>query len=519
MNKYGRNILSGLLGVTLLVTPLVYFSYVNGIFILFYLLCVAICCLPLLRPSKTIKITTIDIAVIVYLLYSLSNLLLIRSTPPDIITTSRWVVFILFYIALRNSDKKEMIVWGLVISGVMQVAIGVAQLCGIMMSYHSDFPVTGTFPNPGPYSGFLALSLVSSVWLILNTYRFKSLLWSMLIVMVFMLLMTDSRAAFVAAIIGIVIQLKIFRKRWIKTISIFVVCFLLVTLYFYRPGSANARLLIWRVCAEMFEKKPLVGSGIGTLSQYYMNTQADFFLNKSNLDFIEVSNNNYQSFNEFIHLAVEQGIVGVLLFLIIITTCRKSTLFPLIVVWCIFSLFSYSADIPALMMSLIGAISLCEDKIIFQFNFNKKWFLAFALLVPFVITIDLKYKTAMKNIANETSAQFPYNRDYMLKFVMQKQTIERIKQFTINIGSSSEIMCDMGDLFLEEGDIGRADSCYVLANRMVPCRIIPLHKLLLLHKDKEKANYYAKEILNFNYQSVGSALLRARADAKKQFKQ
>ena len=63
----------------------------------------------------------------------------------------------------------------------------------------------------------------------------------------------------------------------------------------------------------------------------------------------------------------------------------------------------------------------------------------------------------------------------------------------------------------------RADSCYSLARRMVPCRMKPLHKLYLLYErqDSTIAKNYALQILNFKSRTVGSVVLRARADAKK----
>ncbi|WP_162633101.1 hypothetical protein [Echinicola strongylocentroti] len=45
----------------------------------------------------------------------------------------------------------------LVLGGLAQVIYGELQLYGIYPSLHSGFPVTGSFFNPGPYSGYLSV--------------------------------------------------------------------------------------------------------------------------------------------------------------------------------------------------------------------------------------------------------------------------------------------------------------------------------------------------------------------------
>ena len=49
------------------------------------------------------------------------------------------------------------VAWGLVLTGGVEAVWGLRQIYGFAASNHSLYAVTGSFYNPGPYSGYLAL--------------------------------------------------------------------------------------------------------------------------------------------------------------------------------------------------------------------------------------------------------------------------------------------------------------------------------------------------------------------------
>nr|WP_320153949.1 O-antigen ligase family protein [uncultured Draconibacterium sp.] len=66
--------------------------------------------------------------------------------------------FALLFLAVRllpNALLKYLLI-GVVVSGIVQAAYGNLQLWGYYPSNHSIFRITGSFFNPGPYSGYLA---------------------------------------------------------------------------------------------------------------------------------------------------------------------------------------------------------------------------------------------------------------------------------------------------------------------------------------------------------------------------
>jgi hypothetical protein len=53
----------------------------------------------------------------------------------------------------------RIITWLLIAFGVKEVVLGLLQVYGYEASNHSLYALTGSFYNPGPYSGFLAMCL------------------------------------------------------------------------------------------------------------------------------------------------------------------------------------------------------------------------------------------------------------------------------------------------------------------------------------------------------------------------
>ena len=48
------------------------------------------------------------------------------------------------------------VAWVLAAAGVLEAGMGLCQVAGLCASRHALYLLTGSFYNPGPYSGFLA---------------------------------------------------------------------------------------------------------------------------------------------------------------------------------------------------------------------------------------------------------------------------------------------------------------------------------------------------------------------------
>jgi len=86
-------------------------------------------------------------------------------------------------------------------------------------------------------------------------------------------------------------------------------------LYHYKKDSADGRMLIWTVTANMIKDYPLLGVGQDMLKAHYMDYQADYFRNHPNSKYEMVADDNQYVFNEILNTWAENGLIGFLLFI------------------------------------------------------------------------------------------------------------------------------------------------------------------------------------------------------------
>jgi O-antigen ligase/Flp pilus assembly protein TadD len=80
--------------------------------------------------------------------------------------------------------------------------------------------------------------------------------------------------------------------------------------------SINTRFLMWKVALEMFKDSPFFGLGIGTFKYHYLYYQAEYLV--TNPSYVKNAGMAAEAHNEYLQLASEIGIVGLVLFLAII---------------------------------------------------------------------------------------------------------------------------------------------------------------------------------------------------------
>jgi O-antigen ligase len=261
-----------------------------------------------------------------------------------------WWLFLLFpawYVTVRivsEQPRLRQLLLNVTLVIVLVEAIwGMLQLYGITRSYHNIFPIIGSLFNPGPYSGFLIIGIPLALGWILSV---KISLWERILGAVtliaagLVLPATMSRAAWLAVVSGCFpVAYYSFRRRsygikgsklyrwlqqkghWNLIIPMVVIIALssAAGLYLIKRNSADGRLFLWRVCMNMIEEHPLSGSGYGSFAAVYGPAQADYFSSgKGNEKQEMVADSPEYAFNEFIQVAVELGLTGVLLFFMII---------------------------------------------------------------------------------------------------------------------------------------------------------------------------------------------------------
>jgi O-antigen ligase len=229
----------------------------------------------------------------------------------------------------------------LILSGLVEALWGLRQLYGFAPSQHALFRLTGSFFNPGPYAGYLAvvfpLSLHFGMYGRLPVLRGLAAITCIAVILV--LPATMSRAAWLAALAGsaavvgtgstrhplpVVKRPSAFFKGWrigrALTVGIVVLLLLaaLTGMYFLKKNSADGRALIWKLSLQTLVHHPL-GAGLGNFSGAYGETQAAYFASgrASETEALVAGNPEY-GFNEYLQIGIESGIVSLLLFIVLL---------------------------------------------------------------------------------------------------------------------------------------------------------------------------------------------------------
>lgn len=106
-----------------------------------------------------------------------------------------------------------------------------------------------------------------------------------------------------------------FRNRTIVAILALLLLAGSLSLYYFKKDSADGRMLIWTVTANIIKDYPLLGVGQDMFKAHYMNYQADYFRNHPNSKYEQVADDNQYAFNEFLNTWAENGLIGFLLFI------------------------------------------------------------------------------------------------------------------------------------------------------------------------------------------------------------
>lgn len=377
--------------------------------------------------KNPILFSKIDICLFVLLLFLLLNFFLRKSTSFSL-RYYELVGSIIFYIFLRFTwQNKKMITYsilGILVTFFINTLYGFCQFFGIFQSYHSSFPVTGSFFNPAPFAGWVAIGSIFCFFIFLYRKSFYRDLCTIqqkhLLVKIFfygsiintlggilLLVILQSRASWLALLGGFIFLLfkrfqYLFPSSSVKKnlyITLGIVLLTVLGMYFYslRKTSADGRILIWKISSEIIKDYPLIGVGLDNFKTYYMNYQAHYFSKEKIIQQeMLLADNVVYAFNDFIQFFVEQGFIGFSLMTIVFHQAlkqRKNTFSILgcatLVCLCIFSFFSYSSQILPLKILGLIALALCafsnkEKILIFTNKTLRLVFLSIMIILLFL---------------------------------------------------------------------------------------------------------------------------------------
>lgn len=446
-------------------------------------------------------------------------------------------------------------VYGILIVGFVEAIIGLGQLYGFFPSGHYLFKTTGTFLNPGPYGGFIALMfpLTLHYWLYFRKRKkiLRHVFLSIGMVCLLVFPATLSRTAWGAAAIGCMLvaiyetgitdKLKDlyqkYRRRAVLCIALF--CLLsggvIYGIYQFKKDSANGRLFIWKITALAIQNTSLKGVGLGGFPAAYAQSQINYFKEKE-ASAIEkhVAGSPEYAFNEYLRIFLEQGIAGGILFLFLTSLIirrgikNKQTgaagsflslsvfaiasypyyLWEFLVVWVLLATICASQTKPPSSESsknrrisifalfavfiLIASLSICVMQWLSYHRASKEW----EKIRPFY---TMKAYSKIIDDYIRLYPQLKHDPKFVFEYAVTLNAEKRHEQADSILSRGLQISCDpmfynvKGRNYHEMGAYRKAEACYMNATCLIPERIYPYYLLTKLYADSA-AGYPAEKM-------------------------
>ena len=472
----------------------------------------------------------------------------------------------------------ESVQWVLMGFGAMEALHGLGQIAGIYPSNHSLFVLTGTFYNPGPYSGYLAAVLPIALHRMLVSNGKKDRLsvvqyyFSMCVLLPICCVLPAgmSRAAWFASLISCgYVVLRVYRVKVKSFVSkhryavsgvLIVGALLASSAYFMKRDSADGRLLIWKITSQAIASSPWGEENGRTFSAIYGDAQERYF---TNCEYSEseawVAGTPDFAFNEFLQIAVEHGIwvsvlfVTVLLVLLKIAGSRKHLvgMGGCLVSLMVFACFSYPLHIPAIVsVWLLTLMVLCGEGLIMI----KRKRNAVAVLLPVVVAgltasmdmygiysertravrewmpVRVLYHSGAFNAAAEEYGKLydkmSWNKDFCFEYgralykARSYGKAEEVLLKAMEVSGDPMILNMLGRNAQESGEYGKAEKYLLRSTRRLPERVYPHYLLVKLYAEPEyfdriKLIREAECVLNAEPKVNSTAIREMRQEVKK----
>lgn len=295
--------------------------------------------------------------------------------------------------------------WSLILLGCLEAIWGLCQLYGFTFSRHSLYALTGSFFNPGPYSGYLAMVLPIGLhqWLVCkkgeeilrqaqyDKYNLRNIVWwgkriasgGVILLILCVLPAGMSRSAWLAAGISSlwvygchagwgerIRNIWWLHKQRIIAGVVGILCFSILAGFLFftlKPDSARGRLFMWKITCHAIAEKPLLGYGSGNFAAAYGDAQEAYFAAGDYAPWEErVAGSPEYAFNEYLRVAVELGIPLALCLLAVVIVClyvgikkERYGICGAILSLMVFSFSSYPLQLPVFVVTSIALLLAC----------------------------------------------------------------------------------------------------------------------------------------------------------------
>lgn len=469
------------------------------------------------------------------------------------------------------------VTWVLIILGGMEAIWGLRQIYGLAVSNHSLYALTGSFYNPGPYSGYLAMIFPLCLYKWLNLKEKTERTWGeqgeyymalgVMLLILCVLPAGMSRSAWIAAIIsGVWVygmhaswgsKLKEIRERDKRKVGLVciaggvIIIMIGYALFQLKATSANGRLFMWKVSTLTIAESPVIGHGTGNFVSAYGRAQEDYFANGEYSETEElVAGSPEYAFNEYLQVAVEYGIPFLLVVSLVIGFCLwkgssegRIGLCGSVISVMVFAFSSYPIQIPGFAVTFYFLLAACvigRSKIILlffvslmvllgayywknnQYDACKDWHRGKMLYnIGAYQSAKEDYEKLYPELANRGAFLFEYG--YSLHKLKEYDNSTRILEEAMTHSNDPMILNIIGKNYQASGDYEQAEEYLIRSTHRLPGRIYPYYLLAKLYaepkyRQPEKLKYVAEIVLTKEPKVQSTAVREMREEVKKLLK-
>ena len=423
-----------------------------------------------------------------------------------------------------NGILHTVIVWSLIAAGAVEAVWGLLQVYGYEPSNHSLYALTGSFYNPGPYSGFLAMCLPLALheWLE-GKRRWKFLALVALALMLVVLPSGMSRSAWVAALVasGYVWAMhhreKLYSYKKVLWVGGLLLIILGIGAYHWKKDSADGRLLIWKVATQAVMEHPYTGVGWEQVAGAYGDAQERYFASDmATAQEEHVAGAPEYVFNEYLQVALAWGVPALCGILLVVAGCfclghrdRQYGVCGGLVSLGVFAFSSYPFQFMEFVVAFLALLVACA------MTCRKAWVQALAFLVGIGVGVYLYEKRP------EQRVRILFEQAHSLHKAGEWEDSTELLKELMKKSSDAMILNIIGKNCQALGKYEEAEEWFIRSTHRLPNRIYPYYLLAKLYAEcpdnfsKEKLVWAARMVMEKEAKVESTAIHEMREEVQK----
>ena len=413
--------------------------------------------------------------------------------------------------------------WSLILFGAIEAIWGLLQVYGYEPSNHSLYALTGSFYNPGPYSGFLAMCLP----LALHEWLEGKRIWKHLALVAWVLMLVVlpsgmSRSAWLAALVasGYVLGMhyrdRLYRFRKFFWIGGLLLILLGVGAYHWKKDSADGRLLMWKVAIQAVLEYPWQGVGWENVAGAYGDAQERYFASGvASEQEVHVAGAPEYVFNEYLQVAMAWGVLALCGILLLVGGCfclgHRGRMFGVCGALLSLSVFSFSSY-PFQFLEFIVAFGALLVACLMRL---RNVYLQVAVLIIGIGVCLYLYDYREEHPMRKAHTMF--NRAHSLHKAGEWEASTEILKEKMRISSDAMILNIIGKNCQALGEYKEAEEWFIRSTHRLPNRIYPYYLLAKLYAEHPK--YFPREKLEWAVRMVLEKEAKVESTAIKQMRE